>query len=311
MPIDIIEHEPLSRYTSFRIGGYARYFVRIKDVSDLPQIVAWIAQRGLSYYVLGGGTNTLVSDEGFSGLVIKIEDRSYHIDGNRVVASAGASYALIAQATSTNGLSGVEWAFGIPGTIGGAVRGNAGAFGGSIGDVCVSIDVIDPDSSAWKTLTKSELGFRYRWSALGAHRFIIARALLELVPQDPAQCRAALEEFSRQKRERQPLGAQCAGSIFKNVETSALDPSFIPAEYENAQLVHAGFLIDTAGLKGTKVGGAMVSEKHANFILNTGGATCADVIQLIAIVKQRVRDRWGIELSEEIRYLGNPPFISY
>ncbi len=288
----IIENELLGQYTSYAIGGPARWFVRVTDVSDLPAICDWMREKRVPWYVLGGGSNTLVSDAGFEGCVLKIDDRSIAIDDERMTATAGARTAMAVHACVLKGLTGFEWAFGIPGTIGGAVRGNAGAFGGSVADILESADVIDPATGVVERMTNADFQFRYRWSALAEKRRIVMRATFRLTQRTPEQCKAIVDAHLTSKKETQPLGAKCAGSTFKN-------------NISEQGKVYVAKLLDQAGLKGAECGDAQISAKHANFIINRGAARSSDVEALIVRAKQSVKEKFGIELEEEIRYLGN------
>lgn len=309
MSLEFLEQEPLSKHTSFAIGGPAWFFVRIKNIDDIPELIDWMCAHPMPCYLLGAGSNTLASDEGFAGLVIKMEDRRFTIEGTRVVACAGAITAVVSHAVTKAGLTGMEWAFGVPGTVGGAVRGNAGAFGGSYSGVLESVEWYDLSSGERKISPPCDLGFRYRWSNFAIHRAIISRATLVLQLSDPMECEKKLQDFLKKKKELQPLGERCAGSVFKNVAVASLDPRTIPEEFSGKEIISVGWLLDRAGMKGERAGKAAVSEKHANFITNTGGATSSEVIELITRAKQRVRDMFGIMIEEEIRHLG--PHTTY
>lgn len=288
----IIENEPLSRHTSYAIGGPARWFVRVTDASDLPEIVRWILEKRVPWYVLGGGSNILIGDSGYDGLVIRMDDRSVAFDGERVIAAAGAPTAMVVNACIQQGLAGFEWAFGIPGTIGGAVRGNAGAFGSSISDLLEYADVIDPKTGAIERMSNSDFHFRYRWSFLAERRRIILRAGFHLTESTKGACKEILDRHLASKRNTQPLGSHCAGCTFKNI-------------VEADVTIYAGKLVDGVGLKGTMCGDAQISEKHANFIINRGHASARDIESLIALAKTSVKKKFGVELEEEIRFLGN------
>lgn len=303
--LHIIEHEPLSKHTSYAIGGEARWFVRISDVSILPDLFREIGRLGIPWYVLGGGTNTLPGDSGFDGIVIAIADRTILIEGNRVIAAAGVSFAVLVHTAVVSGLTGMEWAFGIPGTVGGAVRGNAGAFGGQTADVLEYADVCNPNTGAVTRMTPDDFAYRYRWSILAKERGVIMRAAFLLTQATPAECKKRLDELLAKKKDTQPLGARCAGCVFKNILTTGLPQSLIPPEYEGKDRIHAAWLLDRAGVKGTRCGGAHFSEKHANFIITESGATSADVTDLIKRAKKLVKEKYGLDLEEEIRYLGN------
>lgn len=303
--LNMHENEPLGRFTSYAIGGRARFFARVSDVDTLPDIFREIRARGCPYYVLGGGSNTLVGDEGFDGCVVKIEDRSIRVDGTRVVAASGAVLAMVTHESVLHGLSGMEWAFGIPGTVGGAVRGNAGAFGGEIKDILEYAEVYDPASDAITRMEADAFQFRYRWSVLAKQRFVVMRAVFTLTQSTPEACKDRLAEFLTLKKERQPLGAHCAGSVFKNILTVGLNPTRIPQEYKGKDRIHVAWLLDNAGMKGVRRGNAYFSPKHANFIVNDGRASASDVRALIAQAKSAVKEKFGLDIEEEIRYLGN------
>lgn len=301
----ILENESLAKYTSYKIGGPARWFVSVKDVSRLPEIVAFIQEKQTPYYVLGGGTNTLISDSGFDGLVIKIDDRSITIEGDHVIVASGAVTAMVVNKAVQQGLTGFEWAFGIPGTIGGAIRGNAEAFGISTADILSTVEVIDPQTGSVEMMTPADLQYRYRWSILAEKRRIIMRARFQLKQSTVEECKARVQNYLSQKKERQPLGAHCAGSAFKNIIRASVDRALVPKEMEANEKIYAGWLIDQSGLKGEERGDAEISKKHANFIINRGHATSVDVCELITRAKTAVKERFGLDLEEEIRYLGN------
>src|SRR3989338_5129222 len=306
MPFELLENEPLSRHTSFAIGGPATFFIRARSKEDLLAAATYVRQKRLPYTILGGGSNVLVSDRGFDGVVIKNEDRSYSIEGACVRASSGVVLASLVHATSEQGLSGLEWAFGVPGTVGGAVRGNAGAFGGETKDILESVEIVDMITGEVKTVLQKDMGFTYRRSACADHpEWLILQATLQLTKSDPISTRKKVQEFLAQKKETQPLGAHCAGSMFKNNPIHLFaDTSSLPQEYVQKGRVPSGYLIEMAGLKGYHTDRIMISDKHANFFINTGGATSEDVVQLVGLAKKRVFEKYGIHLSEEIHYIG-------
>ncbi|MEK7648328.1 MAG: UDP-N-acetylmuramate dehydrogenase [Patescibacteria group bacterium] len=307
MAMELTQQEPLARHTSFAIGGPAKLFIRVRTRKDLLEAATFVRKEGMPYTILGGGSNVLISDRGFDGIVIKNEDRTYSIDGTGVVAVAGVVLAMLVHETAKVGLSGLEWAFGVPGTVGGAVRGNAGAFGGETGDVLDSAEIIDLQSGEVKTLMHQELGFAYRRSACAQHpEWLISQATYHLTQSNPAATLQRVEECLAIKKKTQPLGARCIGSMFKNTPlTSFPDTSHIPEEYVRKGSVASGYLIEHVGLKGYCGNNVMISEKHANFFINTGGACCQDVIQLIDLAKKKVFEKYGIHLCEEIQYIGN------
>lgn len=293
--LDIHEHVSLKPYTVFKIGGAARYFCAIQNIDELQEVVGWAKTRNLPFMVLGAGSNVLVSDEGYFGLVIRLLMRDMKKESeNALVVEAGVSMASAAHFSISHGLGGMEWAIGIPGTIGGSVFGNAGCFGGEMKDIIESVDVFDTLCATNCQLLTTNCSFSYRNSVFKEHpELIIAGATLKLSPRDSMQSTALVHEYSKMRITTQDIGSQCAGCIFKN---------FTPSD--GGAKIPAGKLIDDAGLKGTKIGGAMVSLKHGNFIINTGGATAKDVKQLVALIKDKVKSMHGIELEEEIRYIG-------
>ena len=274
-------NEPLSRHTSFQIGGPAERMAAPENETELLELVL---QKPAA--IIGAGTNLLVRDEGISGLVVKIgaEMADISIEGNILTAQAGARLSQIAMAAMRAGLSGLEFAAGIPGTVGGAVVMNAGAYGGEIKDVLLDARVIA--DGGIKTLTNEQLEFGYRKSLAMEMGYIIAGARFLLTPDSPEAISARMRELAQKRRDKQPLEMPSAGSTFKRPEGH-----------------FAGALIEGAGLKGFSVGGAQVSEKHAGFVVNTGGATCADVLGLIEKVQSVVREKYGIELEMEVRVL--------
>ncbi len=306
MPFELLKNEPLSRHTSFAIGGPATFFIRARSRDDLLAVATYVRQKRLPYTILGGGSNVLVSDGGFDGVVIKNEDRAYSIEGTRVRASSGVVLASLVHATSEQGLSGLEWAFGVPGTVGGAVRGNAGAFGGETKDILESVEIVDMITGEVKIVLQKDMGFTYRRSACVDHpEWLILQATLQLTKSDPVSTRKKVQEFLAQKKETQPLGAHCAGSMFKNNPIRLfVDTSSLPQEYVEKGSVPSGYLIEMVGLKGYRADRVMISDKHANFFINTGGATSEDVVQLVGLAKKRVFEKYGIHLSEEIHYIG-------
>lgn len=277
---------PLKNYNTFKVGGPAKYFCEVKDKNELEEAINFAKGKQLPYFILGGGSNLLISDEGFDGLVVKLNNSDIKLKGERVFAQAGADFGEVVEFAASKGLSGLEWATGIPGTLGGAIRGNAGAFGSYISEAVEAVEAIDEDFE-FCGLANSDCGFDYRHSSFKDNNKIIFSSILKLKFENEEIIRERMKQNLDYRRERQPLGYGSAGSVFKN-------PSEKPA----------GKLIEEAGLKGEKVGDAMVSEKHANFIINSGNATAKDIKELIDLVKQRTKQETGYDLEEEIQYLG-------
>lgn len=307
------EGEPLMKHVNFRLGGPATGYFEAKKPEEAVSAIRLAQQSGIPWVVLGGGSNVLVSDAGFDGLVVQAAYRAWEIDGTRVQADAGVLSVFLARATVQAGLTGFEWAIGLPGTIGGAVRGNGGCFGGEMKDTVETVDVYDATQDALKTMTWTECKFAYRDSIFKhqSHPPLILSVSMRLKMGDPVKGKTRLDAIMKQRKENQPQDASSAGCMFKNVTiNNATDlwklrqETDIPQEFLEAKRIPAGWVIDQAGLKGTKVGDAEVSEKHGNFCLNRGKATAEQVVQLVSLVKTKVRNSLGIQLEEEVQLIG-------
>lgn len=296
---------PLAPYTSLRVGGPADILLRVERADDLA-VAAAIAQReGAPTFLLGGGTNVCVSDRGVRGIVIL--NACTHVEvGPVTVADTGVAIMRLFQMSASAGLSGLEFAVGLPGTLGGALVSNAGAYRRNVCDLVTEVDVVE--GGRRRCEPASWMGFSYRDSRLrqpGHTPATVIRASLRLEPSPRHDVLAAAREHQRQRIFRQPW-LPSAGSFFKNVADPALAASVpdLPASMREAGVVPAGYLSAACGCKGLAVGGARVSERHANFLVNAGGATAADIRSLAAEVRRRVRDRFGVELQEEVLYVG-------
>lgn len=291
---------PIGPLTTYRVGGSASVFVELSDRADLARLARAVRVSGLPLVVLGRGSNLLVADGGFDGIVVSLTPITddFEIDADRGLVRAGASVPLpvLARQTAAKGLTGFEWAVGVPGSIGGAVRMNAGGHGSDMAASLVSVSLADLDSPEPTTpvvVPADELGLRFRGSGLPAHRLVL-EAELRLERGDRAASEAMISEIVAWRRANQP-GGQNAGSVFVNP---------VPGE------VSAGALIDQVGLRGVRVGSATVSEKHANFIQADLGGSAADVYELMRLVQRRVADETGYEMRSEIRLLGFAPIGS-
>ncbi|WP_298022705.1 UDP-N-acetylmuramate dehydrogenase [uncultured Dysosmobacter sp.] len=287
--LKVTADEPMSRHTSFRIGGPARRMAFPQNGEQLVLLMGFAEECGAETLVIGNGTNLLAADEGLDRLVVDLSAAMHGIQGEEngtVTAEAGVSLARLADFACKQGLTGLEFAHGIPGTLGGAVCMNAGAYGGEMKQVIQAVTVLFPDEGV-KTLTGEEMAFGYRCSLLTDRpEGVVLRAAVRLAPGDPAAIREKMQELMARRKASQPLEWPSAGSTFKR-----------PAGH------FAGTLIDQCGLKGLTVGGAQVSEKHAGFVINKGGATCADVTALIAQVQARVYDKTGVRLEPEVKII--------
>ncbi len=304
--------EPLAPHTSLKIGGPAQLFFEAKNAEDLIGAIETAKAQNVPWYVLGGGSNVLVSDDGYKGLIIMNADRTYTVRERTVSATGGALTTLVAKAAADAGLTGFEWGATVPGTIGGAIFGNAGCYGGEMKDLVVSVDVYNHETAKRVALPKAECKFAYRDSAFKRKPWIILKTLLALAPSDKVRVQARVQELLDKRKASQPAGEFSAGCMFKNfeyLEDSALDilkrqGDSIPEDMLKNRKIAAGWLVDKLGLKGAAVGAAKVSEAHGNFIVNTGGARAQDVLQLTSMVKMRIRDELGIMLEDEVQLVG-------
>ncbi len=280
--------EPMSKHTTFRIGGAAEVFAA-PDARELPQLLAMAKGADVPVTVIGNGSNLLVGDRGIAGLVIEIGERmsEVRIEGTILVAGAGALLSKAAQTAAAAGLGGLEFAAGIPGSIGGAVVMNAGAYGGEMKDVLQSVKVLTEEGELL-SLAAAELELGYRHSCVPERKYIVVEATMELSAKPEEEIRACMAELRAQRAEKQPLEYPSAGSTFKR-----------PEGY------FAGKLIMDAGLRGYTVGGAQVSEKHCGFVINKGDATAADVRQLMQDVHDRVKEQFDVELEPEVKLIGS------
>ncbi len=282
----VLSHEPMVRHTSFKIGGPADLLVIPEDVKDLKAALAFARSKGLPSWVMGSGSNTLVRDGGIRGMVVLPSAfRELTRVGNEVTAGAGVRVSRLLAFCSKQGLTGLEILSGVPGTVGGAVWGNAGAWGGSTSDHLARVQVVT-DEGEELTLKPEAIPFRYRFSGLPKGS-VIVQATFALAPGDPTAIRQQISRWLVQRNTTQPVEFRSAGSIFKNP----------PRDY-------AGRLVEVAGVKGTRIGGAKISEKHGNFFVNLGDARAADVLALVALAQERVRATTGVDLELEIRVVG-------
>lgn len=282
------EQESMKLHTTFRIGGPADYFVAPRTAEAAAAVVAVCKEHGIPWYVIGNGSNLLVSDEGYRGLILQLYKNfnQVTVSGREITAQAGAMLSVIAKAALGAGLTGFEFASGIPGTIGGAAVMNAGAYGGELKDVLTEVTVLTRTGEI-RQVRAEELHLSYRTSSVVGNGWTILGATLRLRQGDPDVIHARMEELKEQRVSKQPLDLPSAGSTFKR-----------PEGY------FAGKLIMDAGLRGFTVGGAQVSEKHCGFVVNRGDATAADVCALIAEVQRRVKECFGVELEPEVKMLG-------
>ncbi|WP_305768143.1 UDP-N-acetylmuramate dehydrogenase [Candidatus Epulonipiscium viviparus] len=286
-PKQIKIDEFLNKYTSFKIGGPARVLVKPAGMDEIARIINVCKSRNVKYYILGRGTNILANDKGYDGVIILLSENfsEVSISGNVITAAAGAKLSNVAQLARENALTGFEFAHGIPGTIGGAVAMNAGAYDGEMKDVVVTAVVLMPNGEQ-KTLSNEELELGYRTSVIVKEGLVVLSAAIELKKASKDEISNKMKDFGQRRRDKQPLNYPSAGSTFKR-----------PTGY------FAGKLIEDANLSGFRIGDAMVSDKHCGFVINVGNATFEDVTKLIEEVKKRVFEKFGVMLEEEVKIL--------
>lgn len=289
---NVVVNEPMSKHTTFKIGGNADFFTTPRTVQQIKEIITYCRQNEILYFVIGNGSNLLVSDDGFRGVIIQLYDKFNNIEyadnGQKFIvkAQAGVMLGRLGNELLKRSITGFEFATGIPGTIGGAVMMNAGAYGGEMKDIIVSASLMDHCGNV-VTLNNSQLELGYRTSIVSIKDYIVLEAVFELDKGNQEEIKNKLNHLSTQRKEKQPLELPSAGSTFKR-----------PQGY------FAGKLISDANLMGYTVGGAQVSKKHAGFVVNIGNATAQDIIKLTDDVRSKVKERFGVELELEVRKLG-------
>jgi len=303
-------NEPLKNWTTFRIGGPARYFFMAESVEDLNKAIEIAQQFKIPYFILGEGSNLLFSDQGFSGLMIKNKISRLEIIRPRrtglrpeIIVGAGIKLAYLVINSIKFGLTGLEWAAGIPGSVGGAVYQNAGAFGSDFSKSIQNVMILRNGKT--KKLNKKECGFAYRSSIFQKNKDIILEVELKLKKGDQKKGQELIKKNINQRLAKQPRGFS-AGSVFKNANFKEISQKTLNTypqlqSFKESGIISAGWLIENAGLKGLKIGGAQISEKHANFIINTGMAKAKNVLALIKTIKKRVKQKFGLEIEEEIQ----------
>ena len=286
---DILLNEPMSRHTTFKAGGEAWCLVRISDTGQAAKIIPYLKQVGMPYFVIGNGSNLLVGDKGYPGVILQIGSRMNKIavEGTHIRAQAGALLIQAARCAQENGLTGLEFASGIPGTVGGGVVMNAGAYGGELEQVVWQVKVMDEQGEVLE-IDRKDMEFGYRTSIIKNRPFVVLEVTMNLKPGNKEEILSKMEELAIKRKEKQPLEFASAGSTFKR-----------PEGY------FAGKLIMDAGLRGYSVGGARVSEKHCGFVINTGGASAADIAEVIQEVQRQVKEKFGVALEKEVIFLGD------
>lgn len=284
----VLRDEPMQKHTTFRVGGPADYFVMPETIEQVQKVVTLCKEEEIPYYIVGNGSNLLVSDKGYRGVIIQIGKRFGQIEvkENQITAQAGALLSAVANRALEAGLAGFEFAAGIPGSLGGACVMNAGAYGGEMKDVLLSVTVLTPEGEVL-TIPREELELGYRTSIIEKKHYLVLEAVIELQKGDPEEIKAVMDDLRQRRIDKQPLEYPSAGSTFKR-----------PEGY------FAGKLIQDADLKGFQVGGAQVSEKHAGFVINKNHATASDIYELMRQVSEKVEEESGVRLEPEVKRLG-------
>lgn len=293
---------PLAKFTTFKIGGPADLLVIVTEREKLVALIKFLSGEGLSYFILGGGSNLLLPDDGLRDVVIKVESRKSKVEGHIIEADAGVSFGVVTMLAVKHGLTGLEWAAGLPGTVGGAVRGNAGAMDGDTARSLAKVEALIDGEVV--ELTPAECFFGYRNSVFKHNKGIVLRAWFKLKPGDAKTSLLKMQAIVKQRNGHYPPFPS-AGSFFQNIQLKQWThpTSELPAQFVENGRVPAGWLSEQAGLKGFRVGGAMVSEEHGNFIINFENATQADVLAVVEEVKTRVYNKTNIELEEEVQII--------
>ncbi|EKE11268.1 MAG: UDP-N-acetylenolpyruvoylglucosamine reductase [uncultured bacterium] len=310
--LDIKKNVLLSGYTTFKIGGPAKEFVSARTKEELMEVFSYAKENNSKCYVLGGGSNVFFDDRGFDGMVVKLEGiRDINLlNENKIASWAGESLGSVIGFAKNNGLCGMENLAGIPGTIGGAVRGNAGAFGISMSDLVCEVNILDVKNLEIRIAIASECNFSYRDSLFKENnQYIVLSVVLQLQKGRSDEMEEKIKAVIQKRNEKQPVGwIGSAGSFFENpiVSNKELIEKFEKETGVRSRdsKIPAGWLINQADLKGKRIGGIEISEKHANFLINVGNATSQDLIIMSSFIKQQVRDRLGVQLREEVQYVG-------
>ena len=329
--MEILENIPLAQYTSIRIGGPARFFCIVKSEQDLSEALEFARGKNLSVFMLGGGCNSLFPDKGIDGLVIKMQNTEFKKeDDGKFMVGAGVGLGFLAQETAKLGFAGAEWCTAVPGTVGGGIYGNAGAFSGEMKDIAVCVEYVGIEKSEIRNpkpetnsnikiqkLNNPQCFFDYRESIFKKHpEWIIWRAVIQLRKGDINESQNKIQEYLAKKRQGQDLENKSAGCTFKNPKfpdnKKFLEHLRKSLEFEETDFkeltknnqISAGFLIDRLDLKGKKIGGIQISPKHANFLINMGNATAEDVVIMMSLIKEKVRNHFDIQLQDEIQLIG-------
>lgn len=297
---------PLKNFTTFKIGGRARWFFISRKKEELLEAIKVAKELKIPFFILGGGSNVLFGDKGFDGLVIKCAMADMEIEGNKLMVESGAMLADVVKSSLTCSLSGMEWAAGIPGTIGGAIFGNAQAFGIRVSELVREVEAVDIKTLKVKKFSNSACQFSVKMSLFKkAKKFVILSAVLELEPKDKKEIREKIAEFLAYRAKGHPINYPSAGSMFINTEGKIKNKKLLEkfpqlVDLNKKGIIPSGFLIENCNLRGKQIGKAQISDKHGNFIINKGGAKAKDVLKLINLAKKKVKQKFKISLKEEV-----------
>lgn len=287
---------PLCNHTTFRIGGNSKFFLETKNKKEIISALKEAGKLGLPFYILGGGSKLLASDDGFNGLIIKLQNKGLRVQDGNIIAEAGLSLRELLSEAMNNNLAGLEWAAGIPGTVGGAVRGNAGAWGKSMRNIIKKVEAFDTQKGMIRILENRECNFGYRSSIFKQNpHLVILSCEVALKKGDMAESEKEIIGYLNYRKERHPLFFPSAGSIFENPEEYR--------EADNPEGLPTGIMIAECGLAGKRIGNVEISEKHSNFIINLGKGKAEEVKELIKLAREKVEEKFGTYLKEEIQYL--------
>ena len=307
------ENEILAPYTYYKVGGPARYFFEAASCAEVTEAIDFAKSKNLQFFILGAGSNILISDKGFAGVVIRVKILDFDVGEDFMRAGAGLSVAQLVAKSVENGFGGIEWAIGIPGNVGGSIRGNAGCFGGEVKDIVRRVEVLDSQDGVIKWFSSDDCAFAYRSSVFKKNpELIVLRAEFMLPKGDKEASQKLIRDFASKRVHSQAIGDKSAGCIFKNVSWARkdIDKKVLIAKFPGlkesgtAPGISAGYCIEAAGLKGFRLGQVQISPSHANFFVNLGGATAEEVVMTIGIAKDRVKRMFGFTLEEEIQYVG-------
>ncbi len=303
----------LAPHTTFGVGGPAKYFAEPESVEEVREFSVWARDEGHPVFVLGGGSNILVSDKGFHGLVLKNKSKNVEVKKNKIFADSGVLLSKVISLAIQNNLTGVEWAIGIPGTVGGAVYGNAGACGYSISNNIKNVKVFDLKELRIKNYELRDCDFYYRDSIFKRDKnLVVLNAVFNLKKGEGKDIREKIKYFAKERADTANIKEKCAGCFFKNIDWKRKDinkkelllkfPEL--KKFSDKPKISAGFLIDFLDLKSRKIGGAFISQKHANFILNSGQASADEIMMLVALIKNKIYSHYGFGLEEEVQLVG-------